>query len=228
MTLPRAQARVIGRRPETWRGQAVFVEAPSAISAAYSQPGQYCQVRIGEEKGYFTITCPPGSGALEFYVQRGGPCADAFAALPDGAAFEISAPIGRGFGVDEALATGDRLLAFATGSGMAGLRAALERIARSGSRAAVYYGCRSPGDFVFAADLVRYQAQGLSVHLTVSQRGARDWRGRVGYVTELIRSDAPRLTGAWVFLCGVPAMERAVAAWCETHGVSPDRIRTNR
>jgi CDP-4-dehydro-6-deoxyglucose reductase len=219
--------RLVARRPETWRGDAVFLEVPAEALAAHTRPGQYCRIHADGRTGHFAIVSAPGPGPLEFYVQRDGAASEALLALPIGAEVALSLPEGPGFALDDALAAGGPLFVVATGSGLAAMRGLLDAVGTAGRTATVYAGCRQPGDFVYAPDLVRWQAAGFDVHLTVSRWSGPGWSGRRGYVQDALAADAPDLAHAWIFLCGVPEMLRAVRDACARLGADPERIRTN-
>jgi CDP-4-dehydro-6-deoxyglucose reductase len=208
------------RRAETWRGDIVRIEVPDRARAEHLRPGQFCHIAVGDLTGCFAITTPPGRGPLEFYVQRGGAVADALLGLPVGATVRLSPPQGPGFPVAEALRAGGPIFLAATGSGLAALRPV---VAAAGPRAVVYAGCRQPDEFVYLPDVL---ASGATAHLVLSQPGAA-WSGRRGYVQDALAADAPDLAGAWVFVCGVPAMVEGVRDVALRLGARPERVRTN-
>ncbi len=205
----------------------MFIEVPDTALAAHARPGQYCRVHAGGRTGHFAIVSAPGPGPLEFYVQRDGAVSEALLALPMGAEVELGLPDGPGFPVDEALAAGGPLYVVATGSGLAAMRGLLDTIHVARRTATVYAGCRQPGDFVYAPELVRWQSAGSPIHLTVSRWQGPGWSGRRGYVQDALVADAPDLAHAWIFLCGVPEMLRAMRDACLRLGAVPERIRTN-
>jgi CDP-4-dehydro-6-deoxyglucose reductase len=217
---PLVTGRLHERRAATWRGDVVRIEVPDSARAVHLRPGQFCRIAVGELTGCFAITTPPGRGPLEFYVQRGGPVADALLGLPVGAAVQLSPPQGPGFPVAEALAGGGPIYLAATGSGLAALRPVA---AAAGRRAVLYAGCRQPDDFVYLPDVL---GSGATVHLVLSQAGAA-WSGRRGYVQDALAGDAPDLSNAWVFVCGVPAMVEGVRSAALRLGARPERVRTN-
>lgn len=217
---PLVVGRLHERRAETWRGDVVRIQVPDSARASHLRPGQFCRITVGDRTGCFAITTAPGRGPFEFYVQRGGAVADALLDLPVGAAVRLSPAQGPGFPVGEALAGGVPIVLAATGSGLAALRPVAEA---AGPRALVYAGCRQADEFVFLGDVL---ASGAAVHLVLSRPGAA-WSGRRGYVQDAIAADAPDLSDAWVFACGVPAMVEGVRAAALRLGARPERVRTN-
>jgi CDP-4-dehydro-6-deoxyglucose reductase len=215
------------RRPETARGAVLSIDVPEALRAAYTRPGQYCRISVDGVVGHFALAGPPGPGPFEFYVQRRGAVADALLALPLEAPVGLTAPEGPGFPLAEALSGSGPIYVLGTGSGLAALHGVLAGVAAAGRTATVYAGCREPGDFVFLSDLRGWEAAGFGVHLLVSRRGDPGFAGRRGYVQHALAHDAPDLSAAWIFACGVPAMVEAVREVCLRLGADPARIRTN-
>lgn len=220
-------ARVVARHPEGLRGQRITLAVPPAVAAAYTAPGQYCELGVGDQTGYFAIAGAPGSpDAFEFYVQDNGGSAAALLRGPLGATVHISLPAGAGYGLDAALAHGGPLYALATGSGWYGLRSALWAIAEAGRSATTYAGFRHPPDALDTPGQQQLRDRRFAIHLCLS-RPPDGWTGRRGHVQRALDADAPDLTDAWVLGCGQPEMLIAAREICARRGLAPARFLTN-
>lgn len=218
-------ARIVERRAIGSRGRLVTLAVPPALAAAYTAPGQYCEIRVDGHTGYFAIASPPGSGGsgadcgagwpgagwpgvsppdpsppaeprLAFYVQDNGGSSTALIQRPLGTAVAIARPAGEGYRLAAALADGGPLIALATGSGWFGLQCALWAIAGAGRTATVYAGFRAPPDALDTAGQQRLRDRGFTVHLCLS-RPPPGWTGRRGHVQAALEADAPDLGAAF-------------------------------
>jgi NAD(P)H-flavin reductase len=132
------------------------------------------------------------------------------------------------------------LLLFATGSGIAPIRSAIEsnqlNIAKrnSGGRTCtLYYGVRTPDDMPYVSKFPEWEALGVQVVPVVSQPempsiSGTVWNGRTGYVQNALEEDGvaiPRNSGA--LLCGVNGMCDSVKSMLLESGVFEGRILKN-
>lgn len=219
--------RVVGRRAESWRGTVIHVDADPVLIASYSRPGQYCRLRVDGVVGTFALARAPGPGPFEFYVQDGGAISARVRALTPGAPIEITAPEGRGFAIEKAVAGHGPFLLCANGSGLAALCGVLDVLIAAGRRAILYVGCRMPGDFIYVDRLLRCQSSGIDVRLVLSGENVLGWRGRTGYIQDALLADDPDLADAWVCLCGVSEMHDAVREYSYASAVPAARILEN-
>eukprot|EP00568_Trieres_chinensis_P016096 CAMPEP_0183328064 /NCGR_PEP_ID=MMETSP0160_2-20130417/84089_1 /TAXON_ID=2839 ORGANISM="Odontella Sinensis, Strain Grunow 1884" /NCGR_SAMPLE_ID=MMETSP0160_2 /ASSEMBLY_ACC=CAM_ASM_000250 /LENGTH=338 /DNA_ID=CAMNT_0025496221 /DNA_START=55 /DNA_END=1071 /DNA_ORIENTATION=+ len=233
-------------------------------AAQYSLPGQYVQVRPrGDEdaKPIFLAIASPPSAAAE------GEEADA-AAGPESETFEflikktetngwitdyldtpldVSQPLGSGFPITDNLDgfkydfPTQNVLLFATGSGIAPVRSAIESgalnvgVPGSGGRTArLYYGVRTPEDMPYAERFDLWEGMGVEVVPVVSRPEECDapegqvWPGRTGYVQNALEEDGvaiPRNSGA--VLCGQGGMTEAVTEILTKAGVFEGRVLKN-
>ena len=219
------KGRLSARQPEGPRGARLTIDCPPA-AAAHARSGQFCVINAAGQTGYFAIPHPPGSTQLELYIQSGGACADALLGLPVGAEVSLSAPQGRGHGVEAALDAGDALLFVATGSGFAGLRGALLQALDAGRAPTVLVGFKRADQVIYPADLERVGAAGGAAHVTLSQPDAR-WTGPTGYVGPLLTALAPDLRGATLIACGQGPMQVDLATRAAALGLREGRFLTN-
>ena len=224
MTAP--SAHLVARRHEG-RGAVLDFQVPSSHTDAYTRPGQYCVVHAGGAAGYFAIARVPGAGPLAFYVQPGGATATALLALPISASVEVDPPQGPGFDLGRCRAA-TRVLAAATGSGYAGLRAAVLVLAAEGRPVDLYLGLRRAADRIFAEDEAAVLAAGGRVHLVLSRPEDGDPDPyRVGYVQAALAADAPSLAGAAVLGCGQKDMLHELRRVGASLGLPEGGVLTN-
>jgi len=153
----------------------VTLEVGKEAAALYTSPGQYLQVRSGDgtdegstKPGFFAIASAPqpGSSSVDLLVKatgNPGNAADALAAAAAGARVEVSPVSGRGFALDSIPASDfGTVLLFATGTGIAPIRAAIASglLNAGGGRPGakkrdvrLYYGTRSAAATAFAAEM---------------------------------------------------------------------------
>ena len=125
------------------------------------------------------------------------------------------------------------VLLFATGSGIAPIRSAIEsdQLNIDGGRTCtLYYGVRTPDDMSYVSKFPEWEERGVQVVPVVSQpdRGDTAWQGRTGYVQNALEEDGvpiPRNSGA--LLCGVNGMCDSVSAMLSESGVFEGRILKN-
>jgi len=159
-----------------------------------------------------------------------------------GATFDVSQVMGGGFPMAENLEgfkydfPTQNILLFATGSGIAPIRSAIEsdQLGIGGGRTCtLYYGVRTPDDMPYVSKFPEWEAKGVQVVPVVSQpdipcESGAVWGGRTGYVQNALEEDGvpiPRNSGA--LLCGVNGMCDAVKSMMAEAGVFEGRVLTN-
>ncbi len=157
------------------------LEASDAALRAFRHPGQFCRVRArspqGElHEGIFALLSAPGEGRLRFLLRtpnpEGGEAASLLAHLPIGASVEATLPAGDGFDLPRAM--GRDLYFLATGTAIAPVRAAVEVALQeraSFGHLRLDHGVRSDLHVAVGADLARFRAAGVDVHVHVSEPG---------------------------------------------------------
>jgi NAD(P)H-flavin reductase len=189
-------------------------------------PGQFATVHLpGLKPAYFALANGPGE-PVELLVKHHGPTAEALDEVPLGTAVEVSAPIGRGFGLDP----DDRrpLVALVNGSGISAVRPVIEAEVAGGLRRPVelFYGVYTPAHRSFVDRLEAWAAAGVGVRVVVSE-DVPGWTGLRGFVQHAAARAAWVRDDVTVLLVGYPAMiEEARAAWAAA-GAVPERLRTN-
>ena len=159
-----------------------------------------------------------------------------------GSTVDVSQVMGGGFPMQENLEgfkydfPTQNVLLFATGSGIAPIKSAIEsgQLNISGGRTCtLYYGVRTPDDMPFVARFGDWEDAGVQVVPVVSQpdlpcESGAVWKGRTGYVQNALEEDGvaiPRNSGA--LLCGVKGMTESVTSMLTQSGVFEGRVLTN-
>ena len=91
-------------------------------------------------------------------------------------------------------------------------------------RVVLLYGCRTPEDRVFAAELEQWERDGAIEVLVTVDNATGDWVGPVGVVTRLLQRLKVSASRTMVLVCGPKILNR-VAAWnfLQLH-VPPDQV----
>ncbi|CAE7738895.1 unnamed protein product, partial [Symbiodinium sp. CCMP2456] len=77
---------------------------------------------------------------------------------------------------------------FATGSGVAPMRAVIESDALKGKTCRLYYGARTESGMAYADRFEDWKKRGIEVIPTLS-KPSDDWSGRTGYVQDVLQED---------------------------------------
>jgi len=91
------------------------------------------------------------------------------------------------------------------------------------------YACRTPADFIFAAEIAALQRRNpkLRVAVAMSRAEGTDWKGPRGHLTkELLTQTVPNLASRRIHLCGPPSMMDSTKALLTELGVPPDQVKT--
>jgi NAD(P)H-flavin reductase len=199
---------------------------------AHTIPGQYA--RLAFEDGVprpYAIACAPGKhqGRFEFLLkvpeERVGP----LLALGAGDKVAMSKPQGKGFPI-ECVERGTALWLFAAGSGIAPLRAVVEALLPKRAELAelvLHYGVRHADELAFTASFGDWAGHGVRVVPTVSKPLPGTWSGKVGRVQDHLPTQFEKPANVVAFVCGLPEMDRDVAAALLARGVGPQQVSRN-
>ncbi|KAG5183336.1 hypothetical protein JKP88DRAFT_54230 [Tribonema minus] len=190
------------------------------ISTGYKMPGQYVQIKTGDEKaGFYAIaSAPKTDGMFEFLVKETD--TNKWLTQMKSGTLDMSAVMGNGFPIKEEF-TGykydfpvQNVILVATGTGIAPIRAAIEsgllEVDTSGPfgrSCTLYYGAHSPERMAYQDKLEEWESKGMTVVPVMSAPAAGAWNGRTGFVQKALGEDGvrvPRNTGA--LLCGQKEM----------------------
>lgn len=205
--------------------------------------GQYVQLRLNEDtKPLFLAIASapdPENPSFEFLVKKteGN---EWFTALDSGASVEISQVLGNGFPMEENLEgfkydfPTQNVLLFATGSGLAPIKAAIEsgqlniQPQAGGRSCRLYYGERTEEDLCCVDKFPEWEAAGYEIVPVLSQPDESKWNGRSGYIQNALEEDGipiPRNSGA--LLCGQKGMAESVKDLLLKAGVFDGRVLFN-
>jgi NAD(P)H-flavin reductase len=200
----------------------------SALVESYRVPGQY--TRLAFEDGVarpYAIASAPGHDDVEFLLKVPEEQVASLCALgPDDRVWAGRAQ-GPGFPLDKA--SGLALFMFATGSGIAPLRATVEHLLPRRTDVGdvtLYYGARSRADLAFSERFATWAGHGIAVRPVLS-RPEPGWDGLKGYVQDHLPKVIAHPQKAVAFLCGLPEMDKAVCAALLERGVGPEQVFRN-
>ncbi|MCA1780691.1 MAG: FAD/NAD(P)-binding protein [Dermatophilaceae bacterium] len=169
---------------------------------------------------------PTVDGLLEHTIRNVGSVTRALVATGRGDVIGVRGPFGTGWEVERG--EGGDAVFIAGGIGLAPLRPALLQVAAHRgryNRVLLLYGARTPEDILFAPDLARWQDEcDIEVAVTVDN-GPHDWRGRVGFVTQLVPRAGFDPSHTTAYVCGPEVMMRSCALALRDRGVRADRLR---
>src|SRR5689334_10725071 len=80
----------------------VTLRMPDEIAARYVAPGQYAEIIIGADSGYFVLAGKVGAAEWELLVRMNGGASDALVMLPLGSTIDVMGPLGNGFPLSRA------------------------------------------------------------------------------------------------------------------------------
>lgn len=186
-------------------------------------PGQFNMVYafgIGEVP--ISISGDPARPeTLVHTIRAVGKVTDALGMLEPGDQVGIRGPFGTPWPVE--VARGNDVVFVAGGVGLAPLRPAIYRVLADRDkygRVVIYYGARTPEDILFRKELQALRGRfDVSVHVTVD-RVTGSWGGKVGVVTQAIKSGGFDRHAATAFVCGPEVMMRYAAEALVERGLS--------
>ncbi|CAN8067279.1 unnamed protein product [Agarophyton chilense] len=211
---------------------------------AYRVPGMFVQMRASPEDkaSFFAISCAPNvSGYFEFLIKDSESVKNV-CELKKGSMVEMSPVLGKGFAMSKLnLADYEEeqkprdILLFATGTGIAPIRAAIEsplngldlRLRRS---VKLFYGARYPNRMPYMERFAMWQVDGVELIPVMSrpQDAFDKWDGETGYIQDVLKRvgvEKPNQTAA--LLCGQSGMTEDVSSILIEAGVPKDRILLN-
>lgn len=238
-------ARLVGRESAGGGLTRVTVQPEAALLTSHRHIGQYLEMRVEGETGFFVLSNDPGSGAWELVMRAGGGASDVVLAIPLGSALELTAALGEGFPVDDA--AGRPLLIALNGTGVAAAPPLVRRRMRDGDGAItqVFLGVRARDEVPLEPELRAWRSGGVDVVVCLSQAAPDPAQVQdleepdasygvafaAGYVQDVVRAHVGAAPGSLaagrVFAVGSSAMIDALRARASDLGVPQDRIHTN-
>jgi len=213
----------------------ITIEAPGEVSEPFQRGGQFVQAKAEDDSkpSFYAISSAPG-GALDFLIKN-AESNDWITGASQGDVVKLSPAMGKGFNVDcEAWKEADvnQVSLFATGSGIAPMRAVIESKALTGKACRLYYGGREEGNLAYTDRFDSWRQNGIEV-IPVLSKGDDSWTGRRGYVQDVMKEDEERGEGFVLsakhgaLLCGQKDMVTAVRAVYAELGVPEERTLLN-
>ena len=196
------------------------------LSSAYTVPGQYVQLTVGEARpAYMAIASAPGAANFEFLIQSTEGTAGDICSQEAGAEVKISPPMGNGFNM--AVIEKSTPLFFVTGTGISAIRAVIESRNWQDTGARLYYGAFTPADMAYQDRFADWTASGVEVHAVMSDAGD-DWPGHRGFVQEIYAADPlADASSAALVLCGAKIMCEQATSLLTKAGMPAENALTN-
>lgn len=205
--------------------------APDGIGgdAAFA-PGQFYMIYVfGHGEVPISVSGDPAnSQELSFTVMAVGSVTQALCAVKPGEVIGLRGPFGSAWPVDAV--KGRDVIVMAGGLGLAPLRPSIYRLLHDRSDygdIALLYGTRQPQRIVFRQELADWREEApIDVEVTVDTAG-RDWPGKVGVVTELLKGRNVDPAKTSVLICGPEIMMRFSAYALLDLGVAAENIHVS-
>ena len=222
----------------------ITLKVPEKAIKAYTTPGQFVQLKTGDEKpGFFAIASPPKDDeVMEFLIKetdKNGWLTNAKA----GISLDMSDVAGNGYDFSE-WQGGDgttkpkydgfactNYLFFAQGTGIAPIRAAIESgVAKDGQMmGTLMYGVQDKAHSAYRSKFPTWQSDFNVKTIEVHSKPEPDWKGPQGYVQQTLMGfgtiPVPRNSGA--IICGNKDFFTDIKALLLKYGMFEDRILTN-
>ena len=226
--------------PHPFRVLEIAEEAPGCMTirvepdgngggAAFA-PGQFYMIYVfGHGEVPISVSGDPTkSGELTFTVMAVGSVTKALCAVKPGDVIGLRGPFGSAWPVGEI--KGRDVIVMAGGLGLAPLRPSIYRILHDRGDygdVALLYGTRQPQSIVFPQELADWREEALiDVEVTVNTAG-RDWPGKVGVVTELLKGRTVDPANTSALICGPEIMMRFSAHALLDLGVAAENIHVS-
>lgn len=236
---PRAEMRS-PMHPHPFRVQEIAEEVPGCMTIRVAPdgdggdadfaPGQFYMIYLfGHGEVPISVSGDPAkAGELTFTVMAVGSVTRALCAVKPGDVIGLRGPFGSAWPVGEVM--GRDVIVMAGGLGLAPLRPSIYRMLHDRAEygdIALLYGTRQPQSIVFPQELVDWREEALiDVDVTVDTAG-RDWPGKVGVVTELLKGRNVDPANTSALICGPEIMMRFSAYALLDLGVAAKNIHVS-
>jgi NAD(P)H-flavin reductase len=207
------------------------VAAEPNVVATYNSPGQYIEVRVDEQTGFFVLANEPGNRDWELILRAGGGASDVLLTLALDAPLEVTAAIGAGFPMLEV--PRQPLVVALGGTGVAAGRPIVARRIRErdATRTTVLVGIRTAAELPMRRELEGWLLSGVDVLVCLSKRddSVDGIPFANGYIQDVLRmSSATRLrSDCHIFAVGTAAMIEALRSLAVESGIPRERVHTN-
>jgi NAD(P)H-flavin reductase len=186
----------------------IVLVSSAEMAASHDAPGQYVEVRVEGQTGYFVLSSDPGALPWELVMRAGGGASDVLLVMPLPGAVEVTAAIGPGFPMGDV--RGRELLVALGGTGIAAGPPVVRRRVRDGDArlTRVWVGARNDA-LPLAGEVEAWRAAGVQV--TVAN----------GFLDAAMRAHISAAPEAPIFAVGAEAMVAALRS------MAPGRVHTN-
>lgn len=211
-----------------------------SLTDAYRVPGMYVQLLpapldTDKKAAFLAISSPPTiTGIFEFLI-KDSESTDWISSLKPGDSV-FSTPVkGPGFRLKGLDPQPNHILLFATGSGIAPIRAAIESpingvFPNRRQSVTLFYGARTPDRMSYMDKFDEWRENGVDVVPVISRPGDAEgtWDGRTGYVQHALDDLGVKDPGSTAaLLCGVRGMTEEVSKRLKEAGVPESNILFN-
>ena len=176
-------------------------------------PGQFVEVSmlgIGEAP-ISVSSSPTQKGYFELCVRKPGLVTSAIHGLKEGDKVGIRGPFGHGFPTEEL--KGKDLLFVAGGLGLAPLRSLINFVLynrKDFGKISILLGCKEPAQLLYTDELEKWGKMSDIKFLCTVDKGAPDWKGNVGLITNLIPGIDIDINQTYCVVVGPPIMYKFV------------------
>jgi len=176
-------------------------------------PGQFVEVSmlgIGEAP-ISVSSSPTQKGYFELCVRKAGLVTSAIHGLKEGDKVGIRGPFGHGFPTEEL--KGKDLLFVAGGLGLAPLRSLINFVLynrKDFGKISILLGCKEPAQLLYTDELEKWGKMSDIKFLCTVDKGAPDWKGNVGLITNLIPGIDIDINQTYCVVVGPPIMYKFV------------------
>lgn len=186
-------------------GQIIFLSIPGFGEAAFAPCGKFDDKRV-----------------LEMCVRHVGKLTGKLHSMKIGESIGVRGPYGHGWPLSQV--AGKNLLIVVGGMGLVPLRTLLlnKKEYLPGAKIQIFYGARTPDDFLFQENFSQWKEWGIDLQLTID-KSCPDWNECVGVVTALFDKH-PIIENAVAFLCGPPIMYKFVLQKLQEKQFSEENI----
>ena len=209
----------------------LIVAVESDLASTYTTPGQYIEVRVDDQTGFFVLANESGSPQWELILRSGGGASDVLLALRPGEPIDVTEAIGAGFPMGEA--RGQPLIVALGGTGVAAGRPVVSRRIVEGDalRTRVLIGIRTAAELPLRRDLDAWLLSGVDVLVCLSKRD-ESIEGLPfvhGYVQDALRANgaAALPKDCRIFAVGTATMVDALRGLALQSGIDAERVHTN-
>lgn len=186
-------------------------------------PGQFLQAGVlGIGEAPISI-CSYSGDYVELSVKIIGNVTKALCSLEKGDVVGIRGPYGRGYPIQ--LFKGDSIIMVGGGCGIAPMRSALQYIEKNREdyqEVYIFFGFRNPEEILFREDIEKWQEK-FNCNISVDE-GNKNWKGKVGFVTEILEKEELNNDRKVVFVCGPPVMINHVVEILKKKGFNDEQI----